>query len=212
MVDVAARRAEYESRGTHVEELDPDPIVQFRRWLAEAVEASLVEPTGMATSIAGTDAVPIEPRRAVGASMTAASCFSRTTEREGQRRSPANPRAALCSAGSHCSGRCTSARLGRAASTTRRRTRTSRPSAWKPDRRVGVTAERGGGDRAELERLVADAREGDSAACRCRDLRSGVATVCDPRRSNSGRAAAAGCTTACATGAPVAWRIERLAP
>ena len=58
MVDVAARRAEYESRGLDVDDLDPDPIVQFRRWMADAEEAKLVEPTAMALSTAGANAMP----------------------------------------------------------------------------------------------------------------------------------------------------------
>ena len=58
MVDVAARRAEYEGRGLDVGDLDPDPIVQFRRWMADAEEAKLVEPTAMALSTAGANAMP----------------------------------------------------------------------------------------------------------------------------------------------------------
>ena len=58
MVDVAARRAEYEGRGLDVGDLDPDPIVQFRRWMADAEEAKLVEPTAMALATAGADAMP----------------------------------------------------------------------------------------------------------------------------------------------------------
>jgi pyridoxamine 5'-phosphate oxidase len=57
-VDLAARRAEYENRGLDRDDLDPDPLVQFRRWLAEAEEASLVEPTAMAVSTAGENGVP----------------------------------------------------------------------------------------------------------------------------------------------------------
>ena len=58
MVDVAARRAEYEGRGLDVGDLDPDPIVQFRRWMADAEEAKLVEPTAMALATAGANAMP----------------------------------------------------------------------------------------------------------------------------------------------------------
>ena len=35
-MDLATRRAEYEGRGLDRDELDPDPLVQFRRWLGEA--------------------------------------------------------------------------------------------------------------------------------------------------------------------------------
>jgi pyridoxamine 5'-phosphate oxidase len=57
-VDLAARRAEYESRGLDRDDLDPDPLVQFSRWLTDAEEASLVEPTAMAVSTAGVDGAP----------------------------------------------------------------------------------------------------------------------------------------------------------
>lgn len=57
-MDLAARRAEYESHGLDRDDLDPDPLVQFRRWLTEAEEASLVEPTAMAVSTTGADGVP----------------------------------------------------------------------------------------------------------------------------------------------------------
>jgi pyridoxamine 5'-phosphate oxidase len=57
-VDVAARRAEYESRGLDLPDLDPDPLVQFGRWMADAEAASLVEPTAMALSTASADGAP----------------------------------------------------------------------------------------------------------------------------------------------------------
>jgi pyridoxamine 5'-phosphate oxidase len=57
-VDLAARRAEYEGRGLDLDHLDPDPLVQFGRWLAEAEEASLVEPTAMAVSTVAPNGVP----------------------------------------------------------------------------------------------------------------------------------------------------------
>ncbi|MDH3294647.1 MAG: pyridoxamine 5'-phosphate oxidase [Acidimicrobiia bacterium] len=47
MIDIARIRAEYESQGIDVDELHPDPIVQFRQWLATAVEARIAEPNAM---------------------------------------------------------------------------------------------------------------------------------------------------------------------
>jgi pyridoxamine 5'-phosphate oxidase len=40
-------RAEYENRGLDVSDVDSDPIVQFERWLHEAIEAGLIEPNAM---------------------------------------------------------------------------------------------------------------------------------------------------------------------
>jgi pyridoxamine 5'-phosphate oxidase len=57
-VDLAARRAEYEGRGLDRHELDPDPLGQFRRWLADAEDAALVEPNAMAVATVGADGEP----------------------------------------------------------------------------------------------------------------------------------------------------------
>lgn len=45
--ELAALRQEYSERGLRRSELDPDPIVQFNRWLGEAVERQILEPNGM---------------------------------------------------------------------------------------------------------------------------------------------------------------------
>jgi pyridoxamine 5'-phosphate oxidase len=57
-VDLATRRAEYEGQGLDRGDLDPDPLVQFRRWLADAENASLTEPNAMAVSTVGPDGAP----------------------------------------------------------------------------------------------------------------------------------------------------------
>jgi pyridoxamine 5'-phosphate oxidase len=57
-VDLAAKRAEYEGRGIDASELDADPIAQFRRWLLEAEQAGLVEPTAMVLATATGDGTP----------------------------------------------------------------------------------------------------------------------------------------------------------
>lgn len=44
---LAALRREYTRMGLRREDLDPDPIAQFRRWLAEATDAGLSEPNAM---------------------------------------------------------------------------------------------------------------------------------------------------------------------
>jgi len=46
-VDIARMRDEYESHGIDLTDLDPDPFVAFRSWLAIAVEAEIVEPNAM---------------------------------------------------------------------------------------------------------------------------------------------------------------------
>jgi pyridoxamine 5'-phosphate oxidase len=45
--DLAELRRDYSQRGLLESELDPDPLVQFRRWLGEAVEHQLLEPNAM---------------------------------------------------------------------------------------------------------------------------------------------------------------------
>ena len=46
-VQLAALREDYSQRGLRRAELDPDPIVQFNRWLAEAHELQIPEPNAM---------------------------------------------------------------------------------------------------------------------------------------------------------------------
>ncbi|MDZ7763760.1 MAG: pyridoxamine 5'-phosphate oxidase [Melioribacteraceae bacterium] len=45
--DIAQLRNEYKSRKLDREDLDSDPIQQFEKWLAEAIESKLKEPTAM---------------------------------------------------------------------------------------------------------------------------------------------------------------------
>ena len=45
--DVALLRKEYRQAGLRREDLDPDPIAQFRRWLTDALAAELPEPNAM---------------------------------------------------------------------------------------------------------------------------------------------------------------------
>jgi pyridoxamine 5'-phosphate oxidase len=52
--DIAALREEYSQRHLRRADLDPDPIAQFNRWLAEAVAARLKDPNAM--SLATIDA------------------------------------------------------------------------------------------------------------------------------------------------------------
>ncbi len=45
--ELAALRQDYSQRGLRRSELDPDPIVQFNAWLAEARACEILEPNGM---------------------------------------------------------------------------------------------------------------------------------------------------------------------
>lgn len=56
--DLRAMRLSYD-RGTLVEaDLAPDPLAQFRRWLADAVDEGVVEPNAMVLSTVSSDGVP----------------------------------------------------------------------------------------------------------------------------------------------------------
>lgn len=58
MTDVAGVRREYSAAGLTESDLDPDPIVQFRRWLGTAVEEGLLEPTAMTLATADAEGRP----------------------------------------------------------------------------------------------------------------------------------------------------------
>ncbi len=55
---LAALRREYARAGLTEAELAPDPTTQFRRWLAEAIAAGLVEPNAMLLATAGGEGAP----------------------------------------------------------------------------------------------------------------------------------------------------------
>jgi pyridoxamine 5'-phosphate oxidase len=50
VIDPARLRAEYETRGLDAADVDPDPVVQFRRWFDEAAASAIVEPHAMTLS------------------------------------------------------------------------------------------------------------------------------------------------------------------
>jgi len=92
---LAALRQEYSRRGLRRSELDPDPIVQFNRWLAEAAEQQLIEPNAM--TIATIDGEGQPWSRTVLLKMCDARGFIFFTNYESDkgRQLAANPRAAL---------------------------------------------------------------------------------------------------------------------
>ena len=51
-------RKTYNANGLNESDVDPDPFVQFGRWLQGAVEANLVEPNAMTLSTASKDGLP----------------------------------------------------------------------------------------------------------------------------------------------------------
>ncbi|MEF3275945.1 MAG: pyridoxamine 5'-phosphate oxidase [Chloroflexus sp.] len=57
-MNIAELRKEYTQRGLLETEADPDPIVQFSRWLSEAIEAGLIEPNAMALATIDPDGRP----------------------------------------------------------------------------------------------------------------------------------------------------------
>jgi pyridoxamine 5'-phosphate oxidase len=56
--DLAELRRDYSQRGLLETDLDPDPLAQFRVWLAEAVEHQLLEPNAMTLSTVDEDGQP----------------------------------------------------------------------------------------------------------------------------------------------------------
>lgn len=52
------RRVQYETAGLDIADVDPDPVVQWHRWHAEAFSAGVVEPNAMTVATIGIDGVP----------------------------------------------------------------------------------------------------------------------------------------------------------
>jgi pyridoxamine 5'-phosphate oxidase len=50
--DVSSLRRDYGKKGLHLSDLAPDPMVQFKQWLDEAVDARLVDPNAMSLATA----------------------------------------------------------------------------------------------------------------------------------------------------------------
>jgi pyridoxamine 5'-phosphate oxidase len=57
-VDLDALRQEYEHHGFDVGDVEPDPIVQVERWLAEWIDLAPNEPTAIILATAGADGRP----------------------------------------------------------------------------------------------------------------------------------------------------------
>jgi pyridoxamine 5'-phosphate oxidase len=94
-MDLATRRAEYEGRGLDRDEVDPDPLVQFRRWLGDAEDANLAEPNGMAVSTVAADGAPSSRFVLLRGLDERGFAFYTNHTSEKARELAANPRAAL---------------------------------------------------------------------------------------------------------------------
>ena len=94
-MDLATRRAEYEGRGLDRDELDPDPLVQFRRWLGDAEDANLAEPNAMAVSTVAADGAPSSRFVLLRGLDERGFAFYTNHTSEKARELAANPRAAL---------------------------------------------------------------------------------------------------------------------
>lgn len=57
-MDLTKLRHEYESRGIDVSDLDPDPVVQARAWIQEAIDAECNQPDAMILSTADSEGRP----------------------------------------------------------------------------------------------------------------------------------------------------------
>jgi pyridoxamine 5'-phosphate oxidase len=58
MADLARMRLEYETAGIEAADFDPDPLVQFDRWLHAAVDAEVTEPNAMVLATVDDDGQP----------------------------------------------------------------------------------------------------------------------------------------------------------
>lgn len=57
-MDLTELRREYARESLDVSDVDADPLLQFRRWLGEAMQAALMEPNAMTLATSGPDGQP----------------------------------------------------------------------------------------------------------------------------------------------------------
>lgn len=93
---LAALRRSYELAGLDVEDVHPDPVEQFSRWLADAVAAELVEPNAMVVATADAQGRPRARTLLLkGADASGFTFFTNYGSIKGQHLE-ANPQASLC--------------------------------------------------------------------------------------------------------------------
>lgn len=93
---LAALRRSYELAGLDVADVDPDPIVQFGRWLADAVAAELMEPNALVLATADASGRP-RARTVLlkGADAAGFTFFTNYGSIKGQHLA-SNPQASMC--------------------------------------------------------------------------------------------------------------------
>lgn len=96
MDDLAAIRRDFQRAGLDVAETDPDPLLQFTRWMADAEAAQIPDRTAMTLATAEPDGTP-DARIVLlkGASSSGFVFFGDRRSRKG-RQLQENPLAALC--------------------------------------------------------------------------------------------------------------------
>jgi len=57
-VDLGSLRQSYETAGIRIEDLDPDPLIQFEVWFRQVMDADYWEPNAMSVSTIGADGRP----------------------------------------------------------------------------------------------------------------------------------------------------------
>lgn len=92
---LAALRREYSLRPLRRADLDPDPIIQFNRWLAEAHAAEVLEPNGMTLATVDPDGQPWSRTVLLKICDERGFTFFTNYESAKGRQLAANPRAAL---------------------------------------------------------------------------------------------------------------------
>jgi pyridoxamine 5'-phosphate oxidase len=56
--DIASLRTEYKNKELNKKDVNPDPLLQFREWLQEAIEAKVPDPNAMVLSTASLNGMP----------------------------------------------------------------------------------------------------------------------------------------------------------
>ena len=92
---LAALRQDYSQRGLRRTKLDPDPVIQFNHWLAEAVQQQIPEPNAMVLSTVDGDRQPWSRTVLLKVCDARGFAFFTNYESAKARQLAANPRAAL---------------------------------------------------------------------------------------------------------------------
>lgn len=95
-MDIASIRRDYQRAALDESHVDPDPLVQFRRWMDEALKSEVDEPTAIALATADADGFPsVRMVLLKGADESGFSFFTDYRSRKG-RELIENPRAEFC--------------------------------------------------------------------------------------------------------------------